>query len=113
MNDTTLWSDNPLQFRKSFLRTSINEKTKAINNKIEQNKVQYKLDRQTVSALLWGNVGKYEFLAGKHASLEKDLLEKAAAIKRFEYPPIGNELNKQTIVAEKQYQKIWQYFEFN
>ena len=37
---------------------SIIEKTKAINNKIEQNKAQYDLDGQTakISALLSGNV---------------------------------------------------------
>ena len=42
---------------------SINEKIKAINNKIEQNKAQYNLDRQTakISILSSGNVSKYEF----------------------------------------------------
>ena len=42
---------------------SISEKIKTINNKIEQNKAQYNLDRQTatISALSSGNVGKYEF----------------------------------------------------
>ena len=36
----------------------------------------------------------------------KDLLEKAAALKRFEYSPLGRELKRQTSVAEKQYQKL-------
>ena len=40
---------------------------------------------------------------------EKDLLEKAAALKRFEYSPIGKELNAQTDVA-KTVSKIRQYF---
>ena len=42
---------------------SISEKIKTIENKIEQNKAQYNLDRQTakVSALSSGNVSKYEF----------------------------------------------------
>ena len=46
---------------------SISDKIKTINNKIEQNKVQYNLDRETakISALLSGNVAKYEFLTGK------------------------------------------------
>ena len=37
---------------------SISEKIKAINNKIEQSKVQYNLDRETakISALSSGNV---------------------------------------------------------
>ena len=41
---------------------SISEKIKAINNKIEKNKSQYDLDRQTtkISALLIGNFSKYE-----------------------------------------------------
>ena len=38
-----------------------------------------------ISVLSSGNVSKYEFLTGKDVLLEKDLLEKAATIKRFEY----------------------------
>ena len=39
---------------------SISEKIKAINNKIEKNKAQHDLDRQTakIPALLTGNVNK-------------------------------------------------------
>ena len=50
---------------------SINEKIKAINNKIEQNSAQYDLDRQTTNifALSWGNVSNYELF-------KKDLLER-------------------------------------
>ena len=57
---------------------SISDKIKAINSKIEQNKTQYKLVRQTakISALLSGNVSKYDFLTGKSVLPEKDLLEK-------------------------------------
>ena len=56
----TLSSDNPLRFRK------------------------YKL-RQTakISALSSGNVSKYEFLTGKYVLPEKDLLEKAATVRRL------------------------------
>ena len=52
---------------------SISEKIEAINNKMEQNKAQYDLDRQTakISSV---NVCKYEFLTGKDVSSEKDLL---------------------------------------
>ena len=40
---------------------SITEKIKARNNKIEQNKAQYNLDKETakISALSLGNVIKY------------------------------------------------------
>ena len=41
------------------------------------------------------------------------MLEKAAAVKRFEHTPLGKELKKQTSVAEKQYQKLDNTFESN
>ena len=46
---------------------SISEKIKAINNKIEQNKAEYNLDRQTakISALSSWSASKYECLTGK------------------------------------------------
>ena len=73
---------------------SISEKIKTINNKTKQNKAQYNLDRQTVKifALSSGNVSKYEFLTGKGVLPEKDLLEKATTMKRFECSPLGKEL---------------------
>ena len=48
-----------------------------------------------------GNVGKYEFLIGKDLLPTKDLLEKAATIKRFEYSQLGSELKNQTDIAKK------------
>ena len=78
------------------------EKIKTINKKIEQNKAQYDLDRQTakISALSSGNVSKYEFSTGEDVLPEKELLEKAATIKRFQYSLLGNELKKQTGTAK-------------
>ena len=66
---------------------SIGEKINAINNKIEQDKSQYDLDRQTskISTLLSGNASKYKFLTNKDVLPENDLLENVATIKRFEY----------------------------
>ena len=77
---------------------SVSEKTKATNNKIEQNRAQYDLHRQTakISALSSRNASKYEFLTSKHVLPEKDLLEKAATMKRFEYSALGKELKAQT-----------------
>ena len=71
---------------------SFSENIKAINKKVQQNKVQYNLDRQTgnISALSSGNVSKYEFLSGQDVLPKKDLLEKASALKSFEYSPFGN-----------------------
>ena len=70
---------------------SISEKIKTSNNKIVQNKVHYNIDRQTgkISALSSGNNIKYEFMTGKDVLPEKDLLEKAAAMKRLEYSMLG------------------------
>ena len=52
-------------------------------------------------------------MTGKDVLAKKDLLEKAATIKRFEYSPLGKELKKQTNVAEKQYKKFANVFESN
>ena len=38
-------------------------------------------------ALSSGNVGKYKFLTGEDNLPKKEMLEKAATIKRFEYFP--------------------------
>ena len=88
---------------KTYYKVSISQKIKVINNKIFQSKAQYNFDGLTakISALSSVNVSKYEFLTGKDVLPEKDLQEKATAIKRFEYSPLGKELKKQTSVAEK------------
>ena len=49
-------------------------------------------------------------MTGKDVLPEKDLLEKAATIKRFEYSLLGKELKKKTKVAEKQYQGLNKFF---
>ena len=66
MNDTTLSSDSPLRFRK-------NKKIKTIDNKIDQNKVQYNFGKKTakISALSSRNLSKYEFLIGEDVLPEK------------------------------------------
>ena len=71
-------------------------------------KTKLNLDKQTakILALSSGNVSKYVFLTGKVVVTEKDLLEKAATMKRFEYSPLGKELKKQTSVAKKQFQSF-------
>ena len=37
---------------------------------------------------------------------KKDLLEKAATIKRFEYSPLNSEFKKQNYIEKKQYQGL-------
>ena len=56
------------------------------------------------------NVSKYEFLAGKVVLPEKDLLEKAATLKRFEYSLLGKKLKPQTDIAKKQYKGLNRFF---
>ena len=70
---------------RTYYKMGISEKIKAVNNKIEKNKVQYNLDRETanISALSPGNVSEYEFLIRKDVVPEKNLLEKAATLKTF------------------------------
>ena len=53
------------------------------------------------------------FLTGKDVLLEKDLLEKAATVKRFEYSPLGKELKAKTDIAKKQYQKSDDTYHFD
>ena len=74
------------------------QKIKTIDNKIKQNKAQYNLDRQAakISALSSGNVSKYEFLTLKDILSKKELLKKDAALKSFEYSPLGKTFEVQT-----------------
>ena len=87
---------------------SISEKMKAISGKIEQNKAQYDLDTQTakITALSSRNVSKYESLTGKDVFAGKDLVEKAAALKRFEYSPLEKSFAKQANAIKKQAEVI-------
>ena len=75
---------------------SISEKIKAIIRKTEESKAEYNLDGQTakVSASPSVNVSNSEILTGKDVLFENDFLKKTAAIKRFEYSPLGKDLKK-------------------
>ena len=81
----------------------ISKKIKTIDNKIEQNEAQCNSDRETAKTwtLTSGNVSKYEFLTDTDVVPEENLLQKAAAIKIFEYSPLGSELKKQTKIQKK------------
>ena len=56
------------------------------------------------------NLIKYEFLTEKDVLPEKDLLQKAVALKRFEYSPLGKELKTQASAAEKKFQGLNKHF---
>ena len=64
---------------------TVSVKIKSIDNKIEENKVQYNLDRQTANtlALSLKNIDKYEVLTGGDILTEKELLQKSATIKNL------------------------------
>ena len=66
-----------------------------------------------VSTLSSENVGKYKLLMSEDVLSERDLLEKSATIKRFEYSPLDSELKKQTDIAKKQYQWLDKVFSSN
>ena len=66
-----------------------------------------------ISPLLSGNFHKYKFLTGKFVLPEKDLLEKAAAIKKFQYSTLTKEFKNPTSTAVKLYQKQDKVFESN
>ena len=64
---------------------TVSVKIKTIDNKIEENKVQYNLDRQTANtlALSLKDIDKYEILTGGDILTEKELLQKSATIKNL------------------------------
>ena len=63
MDDTTFHQIIQYDIEETCHEMTITQETKTIDNKIEQNKAQYNLDRQhaKISVLSSGNVSKYEF----------------------------------------------------
>ena len=61
------------------MKTTVSEKIKTINKKIEQNKAQYWLDKQTanISALSSENVSRCEFLTLKDVLPKKRVVRKS------------------------------------
>ena len=72
----------------------VSEKIRTINDKVTQTK------KQLSSVLSSGNIIKYKFLTSEDVLPEKDLSEKAATIRRFEYSPLGSELTKRTSIEK-------------
>lgn len=66
---------------------TVGKKIKTIDDKIEQNRVNrtWQEKNAKISGLSSGNIGMFEFLTGKDLLTEKELLEKASPVKRFEY----------------------------
>ena len=66
---------------------TIKEQNKILDNKIESNVNQYKVDRLNaeISAFLSGDLNKYKFLTRKYLKYKPNALDKA----RFEFSPLG------------------------
>ena len=68
------------------------EQFKVLNDKINANKADFNLNRQTakISALATGDLDKYEYLTGEETNYRSNPVEQ----KRFEYSPLGKVFNK-------------------
>ena len=84
-----------------YYKINVNEKIKAINNKIEQNKASYDLDRETAKMLVYHQDMLVNMNSGEDLLPEKGPSEKAETITRFEYSPLGCELKRQPEIAKK------------
>ena len=82
---------------------TVSQKMKIIDNKIEQNKAKYDLDRQTAKMPALNVICKYQIwiIDWQNCFTRKDLLEKAFTMKIFEYSLLGKELNQQNDIAKK------------
>ena len=66
---------------------TVTDQIEILNRKIEQNEVQYDLDRKAskISALSSNNLDRYEYLTGEDLSLKPSTVEQA----KFKYSPLG------------------------
>ena len=58
---------------------TLTEQFKILDDKINANKVQYELDREAakISALLSGELEKYEYLTGEDLGYKADVIQKS------------------------------------
>ena len=94
--DTALATDSPMRleriFRFSFIKMTLTEQVKILNDKIKANKVLYDLDRETakISALSSGGLEKYEYLTREDSGCKLDVIKK----EKFEYSVLVKVFNK-------------------
>ena len=86
----------------------LKRKPKQLGTKLSKTKLNTNWTDQLLRCLVYYSriVGKYELLTGKDVLPEKDLLEKAGTIKRFNYLPLDSEIKTQTGISKKLYQKF-------
>ena len=86
-------------FRFSFIKITLTEQVKVLDDKIKANKAQYDLDREAAktSALSSGEFEKYEYLTGEDLGYKPGAVKKA----RFEYSPLSKVFNKESDESDK------------
>ena len=83
------------------LKQSVTKSSKTKLNTIQIDKLlRFLLYLQEMLVNMISKTLVNKFLTGKDVSPEKVLLEKATAIKRFEYSPLDKKLKAQTSAAE-------------
>ena len=92
--DTTLPADNPMRkefFRFSFIKMTLTEQVKILDDKIKANKAEYDLDRESakISALSSGELEKYEYLTDEDLEYRPKVLENVT----LQYSPLGESFN--------------------
>ena len=72
--------------RFTFIKMTVTEQVKILDDKIEVNEAQYDLDREPakISALSSGELEKYEYLTGENLEYKPVVSHKA----KFEYSPL-------------------------
>ena len=75
---------------------TLTKQVKILDDKIKANKAQYELDREAakISALLNGELEKYEYLTGEDLGYMPDVIQKA----KFEYSLLGKIKTSATVV---------------
>ena len=74
---------------------TVTDQLKIIDNKSKANQAQYDLDRlaANISALLSGELKKYEYLAGEDLGYKPSVIEQA----KFDYSLLGKVFNKELV----------------
>ena len=78
---------------------TVTDQLKIIDNKSKANQAQYDLDRlaTNISALLSGELKKYEYLAGEDLGYKPSVIEQA----KFDYSLLGKVFNKELVKMTK------------
>ena len=89
---------------------TLTEQVKILDDKIEENKAQYDLDREAakISALSSGELEKYEYLTGEDLGYKPDVIQKA----KLEYSPLGKVFNKGLDKSDKK-EGLWKRLKNN